>query len=176
MLDPVAAVCVGIVLTVVMLGLQHVNKPFMESEEEAEHWSSPNKMATLAYICQLIVMIAGLASDNSSADTVAGVALHVALSLIVMIALFLPLSLAAIMLRQVRQAALLELQELSDADDSTETINVVARPARVQQLVLQDTQVLVGEEAPATAPAFEEERDSPMSMVQIRDTVSRSHT
>jgi hypothetical protein len=192
MLDPVAAVCVGIVLTVVMLGLQHVNKPFMESEEEAEHWSSPNKMATLAYICQLIVMIAGLASDNSSADTVAGVALHVALSLIVMIALFLPLSLAAIMLRQVRQAALLELQ---DADDSSETINVVNRPARVyrsdeslrqrpqnrntlvlQQPVLQDAQVLVGEEAPATAPAFEEERDSPMSMVQIRDTVSRSHT
>ena len=49
-----------ICITVALLAMQLKYKPFLESKEEAGHWSSPNVMSVISFVCQLVVLAVGL--------------------------------------------------------------------------------------------------------------------
>ena len=66
-------------------------KPYMETEEEAAHWSGPNTMGTVSYVSQLMVLAIGLLSlilEDSLDDTT-----EVLLALVAIVALVVPLGL-----------------------------------------------------------------------------------
>eukprot|EP01046_Picozoa_sp_COSAG06_P001350 COSAG06_NODE_43_length_29826_cov_32.009621_30_plen_682_part_01 len=62
-LAPAAAAVLSPIVTLTVLALQVKCKPFIETKTEAAHWSSPNKMATLSYVCQIVVTVAALISS-----------------------------------------------------------------------------------------------------------------
>lgn len=80
-----------IAITLCLLIIQAVLKPYMETAEEAAHWSSPNKMGIVGYLSQLVVLVVGVLSimfEDSQDD-----AIGVVLSLVAAVALVLPLGL-----------------------------------------------------------------------------------
>ena len=52
----------SVFITAALLIMQIKYKPFLESKAEAGHWSSPNVMSVISYVCQLVVLAVGLAS------------------------------------------------------------------------------------------------------------------
>jgi hypothetical protein len=59
---PIYSAQICIAITLIFLVLQLKYKPYLETNEEAKHWSSSNKMGILGYFCQLVVLVVGLIS------------------------------------------------------------------------------------------------------------------
>jgi hypothetical protein len=89
--DPVTAASLVITITLGLLIMQAKLAPFRESAEEAAHWSSCNKMGTVGYTSQLVVLAVGLlcAILGDSVSKTVGVLL----SLVAVVALVVPLAL-----------------------------------------------------------------------------------
>ena len=93
---PVVGALMVIAVSLGLLAAQILFKPFLETPEEAAHWSSSNKMGMLAYVCQLVVLAVGLTSIM--ADDLDDTA-TVLLSIPALVALVVPLALTAIIVR-----------------------------------------------------------------------------
>ena len=82
-----------IAITLCLLLMQAKLKPYRETAEDAAHWSSANKMGTLGYSSQLVVLAVGLLcvilGDSASE------AVKIVLALIAVVALMVPLVLTA---------------------------------------------------------------------------------
>ena len=91
--DPITSASLVIAITLGLLIMQARLKPFRESAEEATHWSSCNKMGTVGYISQLVVLAVGLLSIIL-ADSLSN-AVEVLLTLVAVVALLVPLTLTA---------------------------------------------------------------------------------
>lgn len=94
--DPIVGALIVIAVTTGLLAAQIISKPFLETPEEASHWSSSNKMGVLAYVCQLVVLAVGLTSimADDLDDTAA-----LLLSIPALVALVVPLALTVITVR-----------------------------------------------------------------------------
>ena len=91
--SPLVAASLVIIITLCLLLMQTKLKPYKETAEDAAHWSSANKMGTVGYISQLVVLGVGLLCailDDSVSE-----AIKIALSLIAVVALLIPLTLTA---------------------------------------------------------------------------------
>ena len=82
-----------IAITLWLLHMMAKLKPYRETAEDAAHWSSANKMGTLSYNSQLVVLAVGLLciilGDSASE------AIKIVLTLIAVVALMVPLALTA---------------------------------------------------------------------------------
>ena len=82
-----------IAITLCLLLMQATLKPYMETAEDVPHWSSANKMGTVGYSSQLVVLVVGLLcvllGDSASE------AVKIVLALIAVVALLVPLALVA---------------------------------------------------------------------------------
>jgi len=94
---PAASAVFSVLVTSTLLLLVIKRKPFLESEEEAGHWSGPNQMSIIAFVCQLIMLAVGMVSIF--AGPIEGAA-GVLLSLIATVPLFVPLVLTGILMRK----------------------------------------------------------------------------
>ena len=90
--DPLAGACLVVLFMLGLLAMQAGFKPLRETQEEAEHWSSPNKMSLLASACTLVISLVGLVSVMSNPDGAVGLLL----SLLAVMALITPLVLTII--------------------------------------------------------------------------------
>ena len=92
-LDALVSASLVIAITLCLLLMQAKLKPYKETVEDAAHWSSANKMGTLGYSSQLVVLAVGLLcvilGDSASE------AVKIVLALIAVVALMVPLVLAA---------------------------------------------------------------------------------
>ena len=95
-LPPIVGALMVIAISLGLLAAQIASKPFLETPEEAAHWSSSNKMGVLAYVCQLVVLAVGLTSIM--ADDLDDTA-TVLLSIPALVALVVPLALTVIIVR-----------------------------------------------------------------------------
>ena len=68
LMSPAYALAVYLVVTTTILAMQLCFKPFLETEEEAAPWSSPNKQAGLSYAASITFFIVGLVLHVSEAD------------------------------------------------------------------------------------------------------------
>lgn len=91
--DPITGALVVIAITLCLFIAQVRLKPFKETAEEAAHWSSSNKMGTVGYISQLVVLTIGLLSAML-VDSPSPIA-NVLLSAVAVVALLIPLGLTA---------------------------------------------------------------------------------
>jgi hypothetical protein len=71
-----------------LLGLQWIFKPFRETSEEANHWTSPNNQALLASVVVVFVMLVGVICTLSELTPGSGVA--TAIGLLTMAVLLIP--------------------------------------------------------------------------------------
>ena len=85
--DPLTSAIAVAGMTLGLLMAQAVSKPFLQTPEQEAHWSSANKMALIIYACTLAFLLVGLVSILN--DPV-GDGLGYLLSLLAMIALFIP--------------------------------------------------------------------------------------
>ena len=95
-MDPIVAAWLVITITVALLCVQAKLKPFRESREEAEHWSSCNKMSVVCYSSQLVVLVVGLVNIilyGSWSSTI-----RLLLSLVAVVALVVPLVLTGMII------------------------------------------------------------------------------
>ena len=60
--QPIVGALISIIITSALLVLQTKQEPFLETSAAAAHWSSANRMAVVAYGCQLVVLAVGLLS------------------------------------------------------------------------------------------------------------------
>lgn len=95
---PIIAMFFVTIFTLVLLVMQKRVKPFREAPGEAGHWSSPNKMAELGYICQLVILMVGLVAILGAP---LGDAFSLVLALPALVALAIPITLTVIILRGV---------------------------------------------------------------------------
>lgn len=88
---PIGAASLIIAITLGLLVKHAELRPFRESESEAAHWSSSNKIGTVGYVSQLVVLAVGLlcAILGDSLSEAVGVLL----SLVAVVALVVPLAL-----------------------------------------------------------------------------------
>jgi archaellum biogenesis protein FlaJ (TadC family) len=122
--SPIIAMFFVTIFTLVLLVMQNRVKPFCEAPEEAGHWSSPNKMAELGYICQLVILMVGLVAILGAP---LGDALSLVLALPALAALVIPITLTVIIIRGVdvggEEATGVQVSEpdetaVGDTDDS----------------------------------------------------------
>ena len=99
---------VSIFVTTVMLIMQLASRPFVETAEEASHWSAANKMAALSYVCQLVILVVGFVDVNDTG----GLGLGGILTVLALVSLLLPLVLTLII---IRSNAAAERKRLSTA-------------------------------------------------------------
>ena len=91
--DPLVAAPLVIAITLCLLLMQAKLKPHRETAEDAAHWSSANKMGTVGYSSQLVVLGIGLLCAFLG-DSVSE-AVQIVLTLIAVVALLVPLALTA---------------------------------------------------------------------------------
>ena len=91
--DPLLSASLVFAITLCLLLTQAMLKPYKETAEDAAHWSSANKMGTVGYSSQLVVLAVGLLciilGDSASE------AVKIVLTLIAVVALMVPLALTA---------------------------------------------------------------------------------
>lgn len=92
------SVAIYMVVTTTMLTLQLRFKPFLESKDEAAHWSSPNKQAVLCYIASLTFMTVGFLAQVSEPDSDSFAS--ILLSFVAIAALLTPLAMSVIIVGQ----------------------------------------------------------------------------
>ena len=123
---PITGQVIGTAVILVSLALQLKLKPFKESPKAAAHWSSANKMAALALLCQAAAMVAGMASaalKSRDANTDATDAL---IAIVVLVSFLLPLTLTAVgQLKQIRKLKG-KMEELDEEEAALE-LNPVRR-------------------------------------------------
>eukprot|EP01047_Picozoa_sp_COSAG01_P040572 COSAG01_NODE_3427_length_6093_cov_9.704943_2_plen_806_part_00 len=92
MLPPITAALVILGLSATLLCLSIWLRPFEEMDDEATSWrTSANRQATIAYVCQLVVVSCGLISHmDEDEDTT----LDFVICAVVILALFLPLTMS----------------------------------------------------------------------------------
>lgn len=91
--DPLLSASLVFAITLCLLLTQAMLKPYKETAEDAAHWSSANKMGTVGYSSQLVVLAVGLLCVTLGDS--ASEAVKIALTLIAVVALMVPLSLTA---------------------------------------------------------------------------------
>lgn len=101
----------AIFIIVVTLGLfiTHIKlKPFLETIDEATHWSSANQMGVLGYVCTLVILMIGLVSilGDPLDETVALV-----LALLALLVIMLPLALTVVIIMGVHDGDLAHGEE-----------------------------------------------------------------
>ena len=82
-----------IAITMGLLLMQAKLKPYKETAHDAAHWSSANKMGTVGYSSQLVVLAVGLLCIILGDIT--SEAVKIVLTLIAVVALMVPLALTA---------------------------------------------------------------------------------
>eukprot|EP01043_Picozoa_sp_COSAG02_P060309 COSAG02_NODE_7851_length_2818_cov_1.966900_3_plen_140_part_00 len=112
---PTPAAITSIFVTSALLAMQVKHKPFLESKEEAGHWSSPNTMAVIAYVCQLMMLAVGLVSLLWQIDDDVGLVL----SMVAVVPLFIPIFLTGIILTTNGSPSTTAVDASSDIDINT---------------------------------------------------------
>ncbi len=90
-MDPIISALAAIVITLCLLIMHVWFKPYKETAKEAAHWSSSNRMGTVSYCTQLVVLAVGFLC-NMMGDSLSN-SLNVMLSLVAVVALSIPLAL-----------------------------------------------------------------------------------
>ncbi len=82
-------------ITLGLLLMQAKLKPYKETAHDAAHWSSANKMGTVGYSSQLVVLAVGLLCVILGDLDFTNEAVKIVLALIAVVALMVPLALTA---------------------------------------------------------------------------------
>ena len=88
-----------LVTSIIILALQMTRKPFLESDIQAAHWTSPNKVATLSYVSQIMLLVSGIVSEmvDMGDDSTTLSAANVLLLIISVPAIFIPVAISVIL-------------------------------------------------------------------------------
>ena len=92
---PTIVAVVYMLTTLVMLGLQLKLMPFRETEAEAKHWTSSNKIGAIGHCSSMIISMSGLAFEET-ADMSEG--MRTALTALIMLLVIVPTMLAILSL------------------------------------------------------------------------------
>jgi hypothetical protein len=130
-----------IAITSFMLFAQLILKPFAETADEAQHWSSNNKIAAVGYVSQLIVLGSGMLSlhmdweeDPPAGNAEAEIGIAEGLvSMFTVVAMLTPLFLSFWILLMSRSADIIEEEDSPRDSNETYTQNPLTSDASVDE-------------------------------------------